>query len=127
MSSLFAKLREFAQKESAATAGRLLSDLGLRAVSSGMQGGLVEPGEARARNLEDLKWKLELAQASWMPTNSCNSTGQGPFTKDDYKRGVDNLREAGELARPFNVTLMLEALRGRLYSTLSPDGFEIGA
>ena len=56
------KVREFAQKESPATARRLLDDLGLRAVSSSNQLGLAEPSDARARSLEDLKWKVELAQ-----------------------------------------------------------------
>ena len=57
------KVREFAQNESPATARRLLDDLGLKAVSSSNQLGLPEPGDARARALEDLKWKVELAQA----------------------------------------------------------------
>src|SRR6266699_6343776 len=38
------KVREFAQKESPAAARRLLEDLGLKAVSSSNQIGLVEPG-----------------------------------------------------------------------------------
>ena len=57
------KAREFAQKESPAAAKRLLDDLGLRAVSSSNQLGLAEPGEQRAQSLEQLKWKVELAQA----------------------------------------------------------------
>ena len=47
------KVREFAQKESPATAKRLLDDLGLKAVSSSNQLGLMEPGDARARSVED--------------------------------------------------------------------------
>src|SRR4026207_1476367 len=39
------KVREFAEKESPATARRLLDDLGLRAVSSSNQLGLAEPGD----------------------------------------------------------------------------------
>src|SRR5258707_3628343 len=58
------KVREFAQKESPAVARRLLDDLGLKAVSSSNQVGLPEPGDARTRALEDLKWKVELAQAN---------------------------------------------------------------
>src|SRR5262245_39416028 len=42
------KVREFAQKESPATARRLLDDLGLKAVSSSNQLGLPEPGDARS-------------------------------------------------------------------------------
>ncbi len=102
------KVREFAQKESPATARRLLADLGLKPASSSNQIGLAEPGDARARSLEDLKWKVELAQAIGCDRLVAPSAGAGQYTEDDYKRGVDNLREAAEIAKPFGVALMLE-------------------
>jgi sugar phosphate isomerase/epimerase len=105
------KVREFAEKESPAVARRLLQDLGLRPASSSNQLGLPEPGDARARSLEDLKWKVELAQALGCDRLVAPSAGAGQYTEDDYKRGADNLREAGEIARPFGVTLMLEFAR----------------
>ena len=103
-----AKVREFAQKESPATARRLLDDLGLKAASSSNQLGLAEPSDARVKNLEDLKWKVELAQTLGADRLVAPSAGTGPYTLDDYKRGADNLREAAEIAKPFGVTLMLE-------------------
>jgi len=63
------KVREFAQKESPAVARRLLDDLGLKAVSSSNQVGLPEPGDARARALEDLKWRSSSRRRS-APTAS---------------------------------------------------------
>src|SRR4051812_16371195 len=57
------KVKEFADKESPATARRLLDDLGLTAVSSNNQLYLPEPGDQRADSLEQLKWKVELARA----------------------------------------------------------------
>jgi 2-keto-myo-inositol isomerase len=114
---VFPKLREFAQKESPAAARRLLGDLGLRAVSTSNQAGLAEPGAARQGNLEDLKWKLELAQAIGCDRMVAN-TVRGEYKKADYALAVDNLREAGEIAKGFGVTLMLEPLRGGLYATL---------
>lgn len=105
------RVREFAQKESVATARRLLDDLGLKAVSSSNQLGLPEPGEARLKSIEELKWKVEMAQAIGADRLVCPSAGTGNYTEDDYKRGVDNLREAAEIAKPFNVTLMLEFAR----------------
>jgi sugar phosphate isomerase/epimerase len=105
------KVREFAQKESVAAARRLLDDLGLKAVSSSNQLGLAEPGDARARSLDDLKWKVELAQAIGCDRLVAPSAGTGQYTADDYKRGVDNLREAAEIAKPFGVSLMLEFAR----------------
>ena len=72
------KVREFAQKESVAAAKRLLDDLGLKAVSSSNQIGLAEPGDARARSLDDLKWKAELAQALGCDRIVAPSAGAGP-------------------------------------------------
>ena len=106
------KVREFAQKEGGPMAARkLLDDLGLRAVSSSNQLGLPEPGEQRLKSLEDLKWKVELAQAIGADRIVAPSAGTSMYTEDDYKRGADNLREAGEIARPFGVSVMLEHAR----------------
>lgn len=105
------KVREFAQKESPAAARRLLDDLGLKAVSSSNQLFLPEPGETRLKSLEDLKWKVELAQVIGADRIVAPSAGTGNYTLDDYRRGAENLREAGEIARPFGVTVMLEFAR----------------
>jgi 2-keto-myo-inositol isomerase len=119
------KVREFAQKESAATAKRLLEDLGLKAVSSSNQLGLPEPGEERAQSMDDLKWKVELAQAIGADRLVAPSTGTGPYTEDDYKSGVDNLREAGEIAKPFGVSLMLEFARTSRFAACLPTALRL--
>src|SRR5437667_5922311 len=92
------KVREFAQKESPAAARRLLDDLGLKAASSSNQLGLAEPGDARERSLEDLKWKCELAQTIGCDRIVAPSAGTGQYSEDDYKRRADNLREAADVA-----------------------------
>jgi 2-keto-myo-inositol isomerase len=119
------KVREFAQKESPATARRLLDDLGLAVVSSSNQLGLPEPGEARSRSLEELKWKVELAQRIGADRLVAPSAGAGPFTADDYKRGVDNLREAAEIAKPFGITLMLEFTRNSRFAGSLPTALKL--
>jgi sugar phosphate isomerase/epimerase len=108
---MLTKVREFAEDESPATARRLLQDLALRPVSCSNQVGLAEPNPARAKNLEELKWKCELAQAIGGDRLVAPSAARERFTEDDYKRGADNLREAGEIAGSYNVTLMLEFTR----------------
>ena len=105
------KVREFAMKESPAAAKRLLDDLGLKPVSTSNQLGLPEPGDARLKNIEQLKWKVELAQQIGADRIVAPSAGAGMYTVDDFKRGADNLREAGEIARPFGMTVMLEFAR----------------
>ena len=119
------KVREFAQKESPAIAKRLLDDLGLKAASSSNQLGLPEPGEARARSLDDLKWKVELAQAIGADRLVAPSTGTGTYTEDDYQRGVENLREAGEIAKPFGVSVMLEFARTSRFAACLPTALKL--
>jgi 2-keto-myo-inositol isomerase len=119
------KVREFAQKESPATAKRLLDDLGLKAVSSSNQLGLPEPGDGRARSIEDLKWKVELAQQIGADRLVCPSAGAGMYTLDDYKKGVDNMREAAEIAKPFGVTLMLEFARTSRFAQCLPTALKL--
>lgn len=119
------KVREFAQKESPAAAKRLLDDLGLTPVSSSNQLGLPEPSETRAKSLEDLKWKVELAQAIGCDRLVAPSAGPGQYTEDDYKRGVDNLREAAEIAKPFGVTLMLEFARTSRFAGSLPTALRL--
>ena len=119
------KVREFAQKESVAAAKRLLDNLGLKAMSSSNQIGLAEPADARARSLDDLKWKAELAQALGCDRIVAPSAGAGPYTADDYKRGADNLREAGEIAKPFGVSIMLEFSRTSRFAACLPTALTL--
>jgi 2-keto-myo-inositol isomerase len=119
------KVREFAQKESPAAAKRLLDDLGLRAASSSNQIGLAEPSEQRAPSLEQLKWKVELAQAIGADRLVAPSAGAGTYTEDDYKRAADNLREAGEIAKPFGVAIMLEFARTSKFAACLPTALKV--
>jgi 2-keto-myo-inositol isomerase len=119
------KVREFAQKESPAKAKQLLDDLGLKAVSSSNQLNIPEPGDARARAIEDLKWKVELAQQIGADRLVCPSAGAGNYTADDYKKGVDNMREAAEIAKPFGVTLMLEFARTSRFAQCLPTALKL--
>lgn len=108
-------LDAFVKAESMAAARRLLSDLGMKAVSSGGVRGLWEPGPARAPAVEDMKRAAESAAALGVDRMVCPSPGGGKYTEDDYKRGVDNMREAGEIARRYPVTLMPEFMRGSTF------------
>src|SRR5262249_41332371 len=108
---VLAKAREFADKESPAAARRLLDDLGLKAVSASNHTGAVEPNPNRAKNLDDLKAKCELAQLLGADRIVLVPAMTTKPADDDYKRGVDNLREAGDVSGQFNVSLLLEFSR----------------
>jgi 2-keto-myo-inositol isomerase len=108
---VLAKAREFADKESPAAARRLLDDLGLKAASSSNHLGAVEPNPNRAKNLDDLKAKCELAQTLGADKIVVVPAMTTRPTEDDYKRGVDNLREAADISARFNVSLLFEFSR----------------
>jgi sugar phosphate isomerase/epimerase len=105
------KVREYARRESPAAARRLLDDLGLKAVSCSNQLFLEESGPRRAKSLEDLKWKVELAEVIGADRLVIPSAAAEPHTMEDYAAVIDNLREAADIARPHNVTLMVEFTR----------------
>jgi sugar phosphate isomerase/epimerase len=120
------KVREFAMKEGGATAAKkLLDDLGLLPASCSNQLGLMEPSDQRVKNLEELKWKVELAQAIGADRLVTPSAGAGTYTADDYKRGVDHMREAAEIAKPFGVTLMLEHARTSRFAGSLPTALKL--
>ena len=123
-----AKVQEFAKTESVAAAKRLMDDLGVRPVSSSNHLGFVDATAAQLESggasLDTLKGKLEIVQAIGCDRIVCPSTSTGNKTLDDYKRGADNLRVGGELAKSYGVTLMLEfaktsTLAGTLPSALT--------
>src|SRR5688500_8826845 len=119
------KVREIAEKESPAAAKRLLDDLVLTPVSTSNQLGRPEPGDARLKNLETLKWKVELAQQIGADRIVAPSAGTGMYTVDDFKRGADNLREAGEIAKPFGMTVMLEFARTSRFAGSLPTALNM--
>jgi 2-keto-myo-inositol isomerase len=105
---VLAKAKEFADANSPKAARTLLDDLGMTAASTSNQIGLVEPNPNRAKALDDLKWKCELARTLGADRIVLVPAMTTKPTDEDYKRGVDNLRDAGEVARPFGVSLMFE-------------------
>jgi sugar phosphate isomerase/epimerase len=105
------KVREFAGKESPRMARQLLDDLGLKAVSCSNQLFLEESGPRRAAAVEDLKWKVELAEAIGADRMVIPSAASEPHTSEDYEQVIANLREAADIAQPHKVALMVEHTR----------------
>lgn len=114
-------LDEFLKADSLAAARRVLVDLGLTPVSGGTGvTGLWEPNPNRAASLEDLKRRCEMfAQLGLSHVYATTGTTQ-KITADDYKTCPDNMREAGEIARQFHMTLMIEFLRTSSFISTLP-------
>jgi sugar phosphate isomerase/epimerase len=124
-----AKIRQFAKAESVASAKRLMDDLGVRPVSSSNHLGFVDATAAQLQSgpasLDALKEKLDIVQAIGCDRIVCPSTSSGAKTLDDYKRGVDNMRTGGELAKTYGVSLMLEFAKTSTLAGTLPSALKI--
>lgn len=105
------KVREFEVKNGEGSARELLNDLGLQAVSSSNQLFLEESGPRRNAAIEDLKWKVELAQSIGADRLVIPSAAREAHSFEEYAEVYENLLQAAEVARPCNITLMVEFTR----------------
>ncbi len=120
-----AMVDDFVAKEGMPAARRLLSDLGLKAVSSGGVRGVAEPSPDRPKALADLKKRAEVTAELGVDRMVCPCGPTAKFSRDDYARGVDNLREAGEIVKPFGVVAMLEFMRGSTFIGTLPTALDM--
>jgi 2-keto-myo-inositol isomerase len=110
----------FLKTDDLAAARRVLSDLGLTAVSCGSVLGIWEPSPNRAASLDTLKKRCEMFSSLGIDRMVCPCSTTQKITEDDYKTGVDNMREVGEIARQYKMTAMVEFTRGASFiGTLS--------
>lgn len=103
--------RTFESANGAGSARRLMDDLGIRAVSSTNQLYLDESGPRRANAIEDLKWKVVMAESLGADRLVIPSAASETHAMADYDEVYANLAEAAEIARPHNVSLMVEFTR----------------
>jgi len=118
------KARQHEEANGKGSARKLLDDLGLVAYSSTNQLSLEESSDARVQAIEDLKWKVAMAESLGATRIVIPSAANQPHTLADYDQVYANLHEAGEIAKPHNVALMVEFTRNsRLINNVrtSPD------
>jgi len=107
-----ALLDDFLKTDNLAAAGKVYKDLGLTAVSSqAVLPDLWIPGPARAASLETWKKRCEQFSTLGVPRLYCPSVTNRKVTKDDYKATPGCIREAGDIAKQFNLTAMIEFAR----------------
>ena len=109
-------LEGFLKTDSLAAARRVVTDLGLKPVSCGV--GLEEFWNPNRIEL----WKKRCEQFSSFGLDRiyCTSRTTRKITEDDYKASVQFMREAGEIARQYRMTTMVEFVRtSPLISTLT--------
>jgi len=86
---------------------------------------LAEPSPARAKALEDLKAKAGMIAELGVDRMVCPCGTTEKFTEDDYRRGADNLRQAGEIVKPYGVVAMLEFMRGSTFVGTLPTALQM--
>jgi len=105
-------LDEFLKSDSLPAAKRLLTDLGLTPVSSACGVfGLWEPNPKRAAQLDAFKKRCEQFASLGLTKIYSPTPTTEKFTEEDYKRGVANMRENGDIAKQFGMVVMAEAVR----------------
>ena len=116
-----ALLDDFLKTDTLAAAGRVLSDLGLTPVCAACGvGGLWEPNPGHAAALEAFKKRCEMFATLGL-TRIYSPTGTTQkFTEEDYKAGPENIRQVGEIAKQFRLTVMAEFIRTSSYISTLP-------
>ena len=105
-------LDEFLKSDSLPAAKRVLTDLGLTPVSSACGVfGLWEPNPKRAAQVDAFKKRCEQFASLGLTKIYSPTPTTEKFTEEDYKRGVVNMRENGDIAKQFGLLMMAEAVR----------------
>lgn len=114
-------LDTFLQNDTLPAAKRVLTDLGLTPVSAACGvGGLIEPNPNRAASLDNLKKRCEMFGALGLTKIYSTTATMVKPAPDDYKKAADNLREVGDIARQFQMTLNFEFVRTSTFASTLP-------
>jgi len=105
-------LDDFLKTDSLDAAPRLVKDLGLKVVScAAVQPDLWIPGPTQAASLE--AWKKRCEQFASFGTERiyCPAVTTRKVTMEDYKGAPDCIRQAGDAAKQYRLTAMIEFTR----------------
>jgi sugar phosphate isomerase/epimerase len=105
-------LDEFLKTETVAAAKRVLTDLGLTAVSAAaVLPDIWIPGDARQASLDTWKRRCEQFSTIGLGKIYCPSITNRRVTADDFKATPGCIRETGDIAKQFNLIAMIEFAR----------------
>ena len=116
-----ALLDEFLKTDTLAAARRVLTDNGLTPVSAACGvGGLWDPNPNHAAAIDSLRTRCATFEELGLKHIYAPVGGMQKYTEADYMTGAQNMRQAGEVAREFQMTMMAEFVRGSTFiSTLT--------
>jgi 2-keto-myo-inositol isomerase len=119
-------LDEFLKTDSPASARQVVTDLGLNPVQ-GATGvtELFEPNPNRAAALDNLKRRCEMYANMGLNRVYATTATNKKITEDDYKAGAENIHDAGDVARQFDMALRIEFLRTSPFISTLPTILKI--
>jgi 2-keto-myo-inositol isomerase len=119
-------LDEFLKTDSLASARQVVTDLGLNPVQSATGvTELFEPNPNRAAALDNLKRRCEMYANMGLNRVYATTATNKKITEDDYKAGAENIHDAGDVARQFDMSLRIEFLRTSPFISTLPTILKI--
>jgi sugar phosphate isomerase/epimerase len=119
-------LDEFLKTDTLASAKRVLTDNGLKIVSGVTSvTGLWEPNPNQAQNLEAFKKRCEQFAELGAPLVYSPCVTAAKFAVDDYARCLDNIRQAAEVARQFQLKVAAEFVRNSTFLASLPTALKL--
>src|ERR1700733_6574833 len=114
-------LDDFLKTDTLAAARRVITDLGLNLVhaATGVTE-IWEPNPNRAAALDSLKKRCEMYAKMGLNRGYPAQAPSKKVPEDDYKAGADNMHDAGEVAKQFNMSLRIEFLRTSTFISTLP-------
>lgn len=119
-------LDEFLKTDDLAAARRVITDLGLNLVQAAT--GVLElwePNPNRAAALDNLKRRCEMYATMGLNKVYAATASSKKVTEEDYKAGPQNMHDAGEVARQFNMSLRIEFLRTSSFISTLPTSLKL--
>jgi sugar phosphate isomerase/epimerase len=119
-------LDDWLKTENLAAAKRLIGDLGLTPVSAAaVIGDVWIPGPQRAMGLDTWKRRCEQFAEIGLQKIYCPSITNRRVTEDDMKATPAAIREAGDIAKQFNLTSMIEFARTSTHLASLPTALKM--
>ncbi|HTC61444.1 MAG TPA: sugar phosphate isomerase/epimerase [Candidatus Saccharimonadales bacterium] len=114
-------LDEFLKTDDLAAARRVITDLGLNLVHAAT--GVIElwePNPNRATALDNLKKRCEMYANMGLHAVYSPTTCTKKVADEDYKAAPDNMYDAGEVAKQFDMKLRIEFMRASTFISTLP-------
>ena len=119
-------LDDYLKTDTLASAKRVLTDNGLEVVCGAVGiTGLWEPNPKFEENLEAFKKRCEQFAELGAPLVYSPCATSAKFTPDDYGRSLQNIRQAAEVARQFQLKVAAEFLRNSTFLASLPTALRL--